>query len=105
MTTQTPALDSSSEAFQLHEKVATLAAAILEKHPQMPTLLRVIHTTLGKYPEQVTLLSEEEIGIIVSGLAIQTNTMFAQSATKPAAAKSLTTKLKSLGGKAAADMF
>lgn len=91
--------------YQLKEKVAALAEAILAKHPSMPTLLREIHTTVGKYPEQVTLLDEADINIIVSGLSVQTNIAFAQSVTKPAAAKSLTTKLKALGGKAAADMF
>ena len=84
-------------SFQLKEKVASLAEAILEKHPKMPTLLREIHTTLKQYPEQVTLLDESDIATIVSGLSVQTNTAFAQSATKPAAAKSLANQIKSLG--------
>jgi hypothetical protein len=84
-------------AFQLKERVASLATAILERHPTMPTLLREIHTTLSKYPEQVTLLEEDEINIIVSGLSVQTNTTFATAATKPAAAKSLAAKIKTLG--------
>lgn len=92
-------------AYQLREKVESLSSAILSKHPTMPTLLREIHTTLLKYPEQVSLLAEPEIAIIVNGLSIQTGIVFAQAVTKPAAAKSLTSKLKSLGGKAAADMF
>jgi hypothetical protein len=83
--------------FELKEKVGQLSTAILEKHPKMPTLLREIHTTIRQYPEQVTLLTEEEISVIVSGLAVQTNVAFAQSATKPAAAKSVTAKIKSLG--------
>lgn len=85
------------DGFELKEKVASLATLILDKHPKMPTLLREIHTTIRSYPEQVTLLSEEEISIIVSGLAVQTNTAFAAAATKPAAAKSVTAKIKSLG--------
>ena len=80
---------------QLKQKVAELSTMILDKHPKMPTLLREIHTTIRQYPEQVTLLDEEEINIIVSGLSVQTNTTFAASATKPAALKSLATKLKS----------
>lgn len=92
-------------AYQLKEKVASLAEAILAKHPTMPTLLREIHTTISKYPEQVSLIDESEIQIIVSGLSVQTNIAFATAVTKPAAAKSLTSKLKALGGKAAADMF
>jgi hypothetical protein len=86
-----------NEGFALKEKVADLSQAILDKHPRMPTLLREIHTTIRQYPEQVTLLSEEEISTIVSGLQVQTNTAFAAAVSKPAAAKSVTAKIKSLG--------
>ena len=92
--------NQTSEGYVLSEKVASLASAILEKHPTMPTLLREIHTTLSKYPEQVTLLTEQEISIIVSGLSVQTNVAFAASATKPAGVKSLTAKIKQLGADA-----
>ena len=85
---------------QLSEKVSALSEAILVRHPTMPTLLREIHTTLRSYPEQVTLLSESEIQVIVSGLSVQTNVAFAASASKPAAAKSLTAKIKALGADA-----
>lgn len=85
---------------QLSEKVSALSEAILSRHPTMPTLLREIHTTLRSYPEQVTLLSESEIQVIVSGLSAQTNVAFAASASKPAAAKSLTAKIKALGADA-----
>lgn len=88
------------EGFELKEKVGQLANLILDKHPKMPTLLREIHTTIRQYPEQVTLLDEEEIAVIVSGLAVQTNTAFVEKATKPAAAKSLTAKIKALGADA-----
>jgi len=91
---------SITEGFELKEKVGQLSQLILDKHPKMPTLLREIHTTLRQYPEQVTLLTEEEISVIVSGLAVQTNTAFVEKATKPAAAKSLTAKIKSLGADA-----
>lgn len=55
-------------------KIAELQECILAAHPRMPTLLREIHTVLKSDPENVTLLSEEDIGIIVSGLKIQTKT-------------------------------
>ena len=48
--------------------IASLDAAIKENHPSMPRLLQDIWATLNKYPEQVTLLSEDEIEIVVSGL-------------------------------------
>jgi hypothetical protein len=87
-------------ADQLKEKVLSLSSAILSKHPTMPTLLREIHTTLLKYPEQVTILSEQDISIIVSGLQVQTGATLAASVSKPAAAKSLAAKIKTLGADA-----
>lgn len=89
-----------TEAEQLSEKVGTLKDAILSRHPTLPTLLREIHTTLMKYPEQVTLLSEQEISVIVSGLSVQTGITFAAAATKPAGVKSLAAKIKTLGADA-----
>lgn len=88
------AITTLTDGEQLKQKVAELASMILDKHPKMPVLLREIHTTIRQYPEQVTLLDEKDINIIVSGLAVQTNTAFAATATKPAAAKALTSKLK-----------
>ena len=65
---------STNLPFELAEKVFSLSAMIIDKHPQLPTLLRDIHTALRKQPENVTLMSEEEICIIVSALKVQTNT-------------------------------
>lgn len=86
-----------SDGDQLKQKVHELSEMILAKHPRMPVLLREIHTTVRKYPEQVTLLDDKEIGIIVAGLQVQTNTSLVVSAAKPAAAKTLTSKIKQLG--------
>lgn len=85
--------------FELKEKVATLGQTILDRHPTMPTLLREIHTALRKQPENVTLLSDEEIAILVRGLENQTNTYLAAtvSGAKKSSTKSLAAKLASLG--------
>lgn len=91
---------SDQTAYLLGEKVAELSAALLARHPKMPTLLREIHQTLSKYPEQVTLMSEEDIHVVVEGLKIQTGVEFAATATKPAAAKSLAAKIGKLGADA-----
>lgn len=56
-------------------KIAELSELILSAHPRMPMLLREIHTILKSDPDNVTLLSEEDIGIIVSGLKKQTATV------------------------------
>lgn len=63
-------------------KIAELRESILSAHPRMPTLLREIHTVLKSDPDNVTLLSEEDIGIIVSGLKRQTATEISIAAIK-----------------------
>ena len=60
--------------FQIKEKLAALQDAILAAHPTMPTLLREIHTQLRADKSIVTLMSPEEISIVVNGLKRQTNT-------------------------------
>lgn len=50
------------------DSVAELATAIHSAHPRMPQLLHDIWSTLHKYPEQVTLLSEEQMEVVFSGL-------------------------------------
>jgi hypothetical protein len=85
------------EGFELQSKVAELEDLIKEKHPKMPTLLREIHRTLQQYPEQVTILSEEEIAVIVQGLQIQTGTELAKDAAKPSATKAIKNKISNLG--------
>ena len=85
--------------YSLREKVAALSAALLARHPTMPTLLREIHSTLQKYPEQVTLLEEDDIRAVVEGLKVQTGVEFATAAasSKASSTKSLTAKIKNLG--------
>lgn len=86
---------------QLSEKIASLQSTILSRHPTMPTLLQEIWRTLKAQPENVTLMTEEEIGIIVSGLQQQTNTSLAVAVSKSsktaAANKSVLGKINQLG--------
>lgn len=58
--------------FEVKEKLAALEAALLANHPTMPVLLRDIHSKLMLDKAIVTLMSEEEIQVVVSGLARQT---------------------------------
>ena len=92
----------NTDAFRLQEKCLELEAALLAKNPTMPTLLREIHTTLGKYPEQVTLMDEESIAIVVKGLMVQTGVEFAAAAAsaKPSATKNLKNAIASKGADA-----
>lgn len=72
---------------EISTKLHSLQEALLESHPTLPTLLRDIHTTLKQQPEQVTLMSEEELNIIVQGLEKQTNSYIAQAVTKKTTSK------------------
>lgn len=90
----------SEHAFALKEKVASLEAALLSAHPSMGTLLRDIHQALRKQPENVTLMSEEEIATIVRGLERQTQTYLADTTTKGAKKAAVVGKIKALGADA-----
>lgn len=58
-------MNTIPQGFELKQKVSELQAQLLEAHPKMPDLLRIIHSQLKADPENVTLLSEEEIHVIV----------------------------------------
>lgn len=90
-------MSTPAPGYELREKVAALQATILAKHPTMPSLLSEIHKNIKANPEQITLLSEEDISTIVNGLEIQTKTFLMSTVSKPAAAKSSMAKIKQLG--------
>ena len=68
-------------------KIADLQSAILSSHPQMPNLLREIHQTLRNDPETVTLLTDTEIGTIVTGLQTFTGSFITAKAVKAPSAR------------------
>ncbi len=70
---------------EVQETIQQLSAALLTAHPEMPILLRKIHSKLKADPEIVTLLTEEEIAQVINGLKVQTNVQF--NAPKSAKAK------------------
>lgn len=72
----------TTQAYDIQEKLAQLEHALLERLPEMPTLLRSIHRQLKKDPEVVTLMSEDECCMLVKGLVKQTSTVIATSALK-----------------------
>jgi len=67
---------------QISSKILELRDSLLNQHPAMPRLLSEIHTTLKSNPACVTLLTEEEIGIVVAGLKKQTATEIAATVSK-----------------------
>jgi hypothetical protein len=64
----------TDQAYEVKEKLARLEKELLLATPNMAGLLREIHKNLKQDPDIVTLLSEEECSIMVSGLMKQTNT-------------------------------
>lgn len=74
---------------QIRSNILDLQNKLLEAHPQMPVLLKTIHDQLKEDPTNVTLLSEEEINIIVSGLEKQTGVELGKTISKQATTKKL----------------
>lgn len=87
--TKAPLSEREIDVLDFKSKISQLQESLLEAHPSMPILLREIHTQLRKDPELVTIISEDEIGIIVNGLKKQTNT---EIATKVKTTKAATMK-------------
>jgi len=82
--------------YELAEKLSSLESLIKEKHPKMPGLLQEIHSALRQQPENVVLLSEEEIGVIVDGLQIQTGVSLATSTIAKSSKAGTTARLKNV---------
>ena len=74
--------NSSSSLSPIQMQIAELEQCILAAHPRLPVLLKDIHGILKADPTNVTLLTEDEIGILVSGLKRQTATEIMASAAK-----------------------
>ena len=79
----------TDQAYEIKEKLANLEQALLSNHPEMPTLLRTIHRQLKADDDLVSILSEEEISILVRGLKVQTKTEIATKAVKSKPKKAL----------------
>ena len=88
---------NSINVLELQAKIAELSDALLTAHPMLPVLLRTIHTQLRKDPELVTLLADEDIGVIVSGLMRQTNTELVIGKEKATKSETAATKKKLVG--------
>ena len=82
-------LSSNPNVFSVQEKLLHLQAALLAATPDMPTLLRDIHTQLKKDPEVVTILTEDQCAVIVQGLVKVTNSTIAAAAISKAPKKAL----------------
>ena len=91
--TQDQAPHSDLEA--MRHNISQLEKALVEKMPEMPMMLRRIHTDLKQCPELLHLLDEEEVAKVVRALSIQTGVVI-QAQTAKSHAKSENAKLKNL---------
>lgn len=86
---------------EVQSNIQELQTALLDAHPEMPVLLRKIHSKLRDDPEIVTLLTEEEIAAVISGLQVQTNISLTQTKASGGAKKpSATSRLNAILGNA-----
>lgn len=81
------------DILSIKSKILEMNTALLSNNPIMPILLREIHSHLRKDPELVTIISEEEIGMIVNGLKKQTSTELVTSTIKQSTTKATKEKL------------
>ncbi len=61
-------------SLNLLEKITALEFSVKERAPNLPILLSEIKEILLQDPEQVTIMTEEQIAVIMSGLSAQTQT-------------------------------
>lgn len=71
------------------DKLQLLATQLAEQVPNIATTLRDIHQTIKKDPDVATILTEEEVSILVTGLKQQTKTEIATAAAKTKSKKPL----------------
>jgi len=76
-------------AEQVRENLTEMEEQLNTTTPNLATLLRTIHTQLKKDPEIVTILTEEECNILMSGLKEFTKIELATKALKSTPKKSL----------------
>lgn len=74
---------------QIQEKLLSLQEAIATANPRMPVLLQEIHRAVKNDPACVTVLSEDELAILVLGLKTHTAVSIVTTAPKAAAKRSL----------------
>lgn len=92
MTTNTlPTLnfENSKIDFRIQEKLIELQNHFDDNHPEMRTALKAIHVIINKDPEQATLLTDEELSVIVRAQASISKTEISTKQLKKAPKKAL----------------
>ena len=84
--TQVVSLNSTE---QIKDKILQLQESLQKQLPNYEGLLHTIHQALAKDPDTVHFLSDQEIGVIVSGLSKKTGVVVAEKEAKKKIDKSL----------------
>jgi len=79
----------------MKHNIAQLEAALVAQMPEMPTMLRRIHTDLKQCPELLHLLDEEEVAKVVKALSMQSGVVI-QAASEKSHAKKEKEALKNM---------
>lgn len=72
------------------DKMRRLDEAVIRKTPELPNLCRDIRANLEQYPELTHILTEEQLGLIVSGYLTQANIETSPKTPQAKAAKNKT---------------
>ena len=88
--TNSVVVTTMSAAEQIKEKIKHLYENLQASLPHYEHQLHVIHQALLKSPDTVHLLTEQEVGIIVSGLSKKTGIIIAEKEKKKSANKKVT---------------
>lgn len=80
---------------KMNALLTNLEQALVDKDPKMPNHLREIHKHLIQFEELSHLLTEEQIGVILSGQAAKLNVVLADE-TKKSKGKSSASALKGI---------
>ena len=76
-------------AYDVREAIADISSKLAEGHPQIPLLLRKVHSALKADPDVVTILTDEERAVVIKGLEFQTKTKLIEVSTPAPRKKAL----------------
>lgn len=88
-------MSSNPQVDKMNALLTQLEQALVDKDPKMPNHLREIHKHLIQFEELSHLLTEEQIGVIITAQAGKLNVVLAEE-TKKSKGKSSASSLKGI---------
>lgn len=80
-------------AEQIISRIAELRTSLANQLPGYERLLQVIHTAIAKDPDVAHVLSEEDVGTIVSGLSLKKSIVLVEASKKSSSSSKKLSKL------------